>query len=125
MDMTVFFDVAPYSHVGIYYPDYGDRSTSGKSLNFYETIRRNIPEDSQLHFMYHLTGKKDLLLCSPTLFTKLVKMHKEDPEALSKAAVNKYRYFHRPLTCFKGSECQPDRNNSTTTSHVMLHNLCN
>jgi hypothetical protein len=66
MKMTVFWDVAPRSLVEIYWhfrgtycPHHqGDEavSTSEISVNFYQTTRLNIPEDSHLHFTLRTTG---------------------------------------------------------------------
>jgi hypothetical protein len=51
MKKTVFWDVAPCSLVLVYLlttPIMEAASTSEKSVNFYQTPRSNIPEDSYL-----------------------------------------------------------------------------
>jgi hypothetical protein len=47
--MTVFWDVAPSSVVELIAMMMEAESTSETSVNFYQTTRRNIPEDS--HFL--------------------------------------------------------------------------
>jgi hypothetical protein len=67
--MTVIWDVAPCSHVEI-----AQRframmmeavGTSETSVNFYQTTRRNIPEDSHLHTRRRENLKSHLVQTKP------------------------------------------------------------
>jgi hypothetical protein len=59
MKMTVFWDVAPCNLVGRIALMMEAASTSETSVNFYQTTRRNIPEDSHLQIPTYL-NKLDL-----------------------------------------------------------------
>jgi hypothetical protein len=64
MKMTIFWNIMPCSLIEIYrrFKDacllialmMEAASTSETLVNFYQTTRRNIPEDSHLHFVYYL-----------------------------------------------------------------------
>jgi hypothetical protein len=76
--MTVFWDVAPCSLVELYRHFRGAdlmmeaASASETSVNFYQTTRRNIPEDSHLHtprrenLKFHHVTKYFTVICEHT-----------------------------------------------------------
>jgi hypothetical protein len=60
--MTVFWDVVPFSLAIALIKAV---STSETSVNFYQTKRHNIPEDSHLHIRRRENLKSHQKICSP------------------------------------------------------------